>query len=189
MKPLLIQEQKQLTKTNSSLRHFTSLQSDFIGRFGREEIREMIADLKKGSELHYIARMYNAHDVFVDLLKITGPAEIKIVSYSITEFPLRILSQLQEKGIIKKLDLVLDFTVSRTPALKQFAEHFANRVKFTDVHSKIVLISNENWQITFISSANFTRNNRFENGIIYTSKLMHTQYSEWFENLFEDAVK
>jgi len=132
--------------------------------------------------------MYNAHDVFADLLALSGPSDIKIITYSITEFPLRILSQFKAKKIITNLDLILDFTVSRTPALKQFAEHIANRVKFTDTHSKIVLISNENWKITFISSANFTRNNRYENGVIYTSDLIHKEYSQFFEKVFENAV-
>lgn len=189
MKPLLIQRKKSNSPTNASLSHFTSEQAEFLGRFGREETREMIAGLKNNRQLHYIARMYNAHDVFADLLNLSGPAEIKIVSYSITEFPLRILSQLQAKQIITKLNMVLDFTVSRTPSLKQFAEHMSNSVRFTDVHSKIVLISNKNWKITFISSANFTRNNRFENGIIYTGSKMHKQYLQWFEKLFENASK
>lgn len=188
MKPLLKLTKEPPSKANDSLQYFTSVQSNFLKMFGREEIREMLSQLKPDTQLHYLARMYNAHDIFADLIRLSGPARIKIISYSITEFPLRILSQFLEKKIITNLDLLLDFTVSRTPALKQFAQHFANRVKFTDIHSKIVLIENENWQITLISSANFTRNNRFENGIISATEELHRQYSSWFEKLFENAT-
>ncbi len=187
MKPLLIQEQKPKTPANSILHHFTTDQAGFLSAFGREKIREMIVGLKHNHQVHYIAHMYNAHDVFSDLIKLSGPSKVKIISYSITEFPLRILSQFLNKKIITHLDFILDFTVSRTPALKQFAKHFANRIRFTDIHSKIVLIENKNWKITLLSSANFTRNNRFENGIIFTSEELHRQYTSWFEKLFENA--
>jgi len=187
MKPLLKEIKKTRPKANNSLQYFTSEQSAFLSSFGREEIREMLSRLKPDLQLHYLARMYNAHDIFADLVRLSGPASVKIISYSITEFPLRIRSQFLEKKIITQLDFLLDFTVSRTPALKQFAQNFANRVKFTDIHSKIVLIENENWHITLISSANFTRNNRFENGIISASEELHRQYCTWFEKLFENA--
>lgn len=188
MKPLIKAKPKQNDKVKTSLNHFTHEQLQFLSQFGRKEVKEMLKELNNKNQLHYIARMYNAHDVFTDLLAIAGPSDVKIISYSITEFPLRILSQLQNKGLIKTLDFILDFTVSRTPALKQFAQHFANRIRFTDIHSKIILIKGKSIKITFISSANFTRNNRFENGIIDTSEELHTQYNKWFEKIFNDAA-
>jgi len=187
MKPLLIRKKKNSSASVASLNHFTSEQAEFLATFGREEIREMIAGLKPNQALHYIARMYNMHDVFADLIKLSGPARVKIISYSITEFPLRILSQLQAKKVITELDMILDFTVARTPPLKQFAQHTANRIKFIDTHAKLLLIENDKWKITHIGSANFTRNNRFEQGLIITHKNQFEEYSSWFEQLFNDA--
>lgn len=188
MKSLLIKKKNSNPATVASLNHFTSEQAAYLSSFGREQTREMIAGLKPNQALHYIARMYNMHDVFADLIKLSGPASVKIISYSITEFPLRILSQFQAKKIITKLDMILDFTVSRTPPLKQFAKHFANRVRFTDNHSKILLIKNDNWNITHIGSANFTRNNRYEQGTILTYRSQYDEYSSWFETMFENAT-
>ena len=183
----LIKKAPKKQEHNNPLDHFTAEQSGFLSGFGRKEVREAIAGLKHVQTLHYMGRMYNMHDVFADLLKLSGPAKVKIISYSITEFPLRILSQFLEKKIITELDLLLDFTVSRTPSLKQFAMQFANRIKFTDIHSKVLLIENERWTITLLSSANFTRNNRYENGVIFTDKKTYQQYVTWFENIFENA--
>ncbi|MFK5893737.1 MAG: phospholipase D-like domain-containing protein [Pseudomonadota bacterium] len=189
MMPLLLRTKEKSSASAASLNHFTSEQAEFLATFGREEIREMIAGLKHNQALHYIARMYNMHDVFADLIKLSGPASVKIISYSITEFPLRILSQLQAKKVITELDMILDFTVARTPPLKQFATHTANRIRFTDNHAKILLIKNKDWNITHIGSANFTRNNRFEQGTILTHSNQYDKYANWFEKLFEDASK
>jgi hypothetical protein len=187
MKPLLKQKAKTNASSSASLNHFTTDQAAFIASFGREHIREMITGLKPNSSLHYIARMYNMHDVFTDLVKLSGPCQVKIISYSITEFPLRILSQLQAKDIIQELDMILDYTVARTPPLKQFAKHFANRIRFIENHSKILLIKNNNWSITHLGSANFTRNNRYETGLIHTCPKIYNEYSLWFEKIFENA--
>lgn len=188
MKPLLKASKKEEVSA-ASLNHFTTEQASFLSSFGREEIREMIAGVKPNQVLHYIARMYNMHDVFADLIKLSGPAEIKIMTYSVTEFPLRILSQFLDKKIITKLDFLLDFTVSRTPELKQFASHFANRIRFIDTHAKLLLIKNEQLTIVHVGSANFTRNNRFEMGTIITYENQYNQFDAWFEKLFEDASK
>ncbi len=189
MKPLSLKPRKPQNPGNSTLRHFTKGQGEFLALFGREEIRKMIAGLQHDQQIHFMARMYNMHDVFADLLKLSGPSQVHVISYSITEFPLRILSQFLEQKIITGLDFLLDFTVSRTPELKQFARHFANRVRFTDIHSKILLIRNDSWKIALLSSANFTRNNRFENGVIFSSADVYDQYLDFFEKIFENATE
>lgn len=186
MKPLL-RANKEDSVSFASLDHFTTEQGAFLNMFGREEIREIVATLKPDQTLQYIARMYNMHDVFADLIRLSGPAEIKIMTYSVTEFPLRILSQFLDKQIITKLDFLLDFTVSRTPELKQFAGYFANRIRFIDTHAKLLLIKNERWHIVHVGSANFTRNNRFEMGTIITHEKQYNQFDTWFEKLFNNA--
>ncbi len=186
---ILLKRNKEEQVLLESLEHFTFDETQFLDMYGKEQVREMISKLKPDTTMHYIARMYNMHDVFADLIKLSGPANVKILTYSITEFPLRILSQFHEKGIIKHLDIILDFTISRTPDLKQFAGQTANRIRYIENHAKLLLIENENWKIIHTGSANFTKNNRFELGTIITIDKLFDQYSLWFENLFNNAVE
>ena len=167
---------------------FDSIQVIYLNAFGKSELTLKIADLQsQSSTLHFITKGYNLHDLFVEVMKLSGPAVVKIVSYSMTDFPMRIISTFLEKKIITDLRLVLDFTVKRTPALAQFVSIFAVNLRYTDVHSKIILIQNDRWDIVIISSANFTRNNRYENGIIFTGKQFTDTYSQWFQLIYDAA--
>ena len=167
---------------------FNSDQVLYLNAFGKSELTLKIADLQpQSSSLHYITKGYNLHDLFVEVIKRTGPVTVNIVSYSMTDFPMRIISTFLEKKIITDLRLVLDFTVKRTPALAQFVSTFAVNLRYTDVHSKIIVIKNDRWDIVIITSANFTRNNRFENGVIFTGKQFTEVYSTWFDTIYSDA--
>ncbi len=167
---------------------FHSDQVLYLNAFGKSELTLKIADLHpQSSTLHFITKGYNLHDLFVEVMKQCGPAMVKIVSYSMTDFPMRIISTFLEKKIITDLQLVLDFTVKRTPALSQFVSTFAVNLRYTEVHSKIILIQNDTWDIVIISSANFTRNNRFENGVIFTGKQFTDAYSTWFDTIYSYA--
>lgn len=184
---LLFNPKPKASKQEFSLDHFTTGQNELISRFGREEIKGMLTGIKPNQQLHFIARMINLHDLLAELIKLTGPAHMKLITYSVTEFPLRILAQLREKQIITGLDMVIDFTVSRTPPLKQFSEELADRIRFMDVHSKIMLLSNGEWKLTVLTSANMTRNNRWENGIIFAAADIFSLYDNWFEKLISQA--
>ena len=183
---LLFNLKKKANQQDISLDYFTANQQELLSRFGREEIKGMLTGIKPNQQLHFIARMINLHDLLAELIKLTGPAHMKLITYSVTEFPLRILAQLREKQIITGLDMVIDFTVSRTPPLKQFSEELADRIKFIDVHSKIMLLSNEQWKLTVLTSANMTRNNRWENGVIFAAADIFSLYDNWFEKLISE---
>jgi hypothetical protein len=172
-------------KDDSLLHYFTVDQSAYLAAFDKKKAGKLIDRLQQGQTLHLFEKNYNLHDVFVDLIKKTGPAFIKIISYSMTDFPMRIISQMCENKSIINLDMVLDYTVSRTPALDQFARQFCPALRYADVHSKILLLKNDNWHIALISSANFTRNNRFENYIVFTDDKTFEIYSEIFKTIYE----
>ncbi len=186
MKPLLLSKSK--ISDNRVMEHFTSEQADYLFAFSQEEVKRLIDVLdNKPAIIHYLARGYNLHNVFVDLLKKTGPAKVHIVSYSITELPMRILSQLLKKEVITELNIVLDFTVKRTPALDQFVKQFSTTLKYTDTHAKISIIENDNFNLVLSGSANLTKNNRYENGFIFSGKVYTQAYTQWFKKIFDEA--
>lgn len=173
---------------NRLLEFFNKEQAAYLFAFGKTDLTEKIESLNPQSfPLHFMTKGYNLHELFVASISRTGPADVKIISYSMTDFPMRILSSLLSKGVITDLQLILDLTVKRTPALDQFVTTFASSVRYTDVHSKIIILTNDIWNVLIISSANMTRNNRIENGIVFLGKAYTDNYSNWFKKIYDDS--
>jgi hypothetical protein len=186
LKPFLQSENKPEDKR--LLKFFRQEQAEYLSVFGKTDLAMKIEELEPQSlALHFMTKGYNLHELFVAVISRTGSAGVKLISYSMTDFPMRILSSMLTKGIITDLQLILDFTVKRTPALDQFVTTFSPSVRYTDVHSKIIILTNDIWNVVIISSANMTRNNRIENGIVFLGKAYTDNYSNWFKHCYDDA--
>lgn len=173
---------------NRSIETFPGSRERFLSAFGRPEIQAKIKGLEAGQTLHYFVKGYNLYDIFAELMKISGPADVYIATYSITEFPLRILSQFKSQGMIKGLQCLFDLTVKRTPQLKQFAEQICDRYRYLNIHSKIAVIQNESWSITLKSSANWTSNHRHEDGTVFTDPDVANNYITLLKDQLDATV-
>jgi len=179
---------KNLNESSDLLLHFYSKeQAEYLAAFDKKESGKLIAKLANGSALHMIGVNFNMHEALVDVLKMTGPAAVDILTYSMTDYPMRIISSLAENKTITDLRLILDFTVSRTPALDQFVKSFCPDIKYTSSHAKILLVKNDAWSITLLGSANFTRNNRFENYIVFSDIDTFNSYLKIYNTIYEHS--
>ncbi len=169
------------------LRFYSKEQSKYLAAFDKKESGKLIEQLANGSALHMIGINYNMHEALVSLLRLTGPATVDILTYSMTDYPMRIISTLAENKTITGLRLILDFTVSRTPALDQFVKSFCPGIKYTSSHAKILLVKNESWNIVLLGSANFTRNNRFENYIVFSDRNTFEDYLKIYNTIYEQS--
>lgn len=128
---------------------------------------------------------FSMHELLEFLLMKTGPANVRITSFSITEVAIRSFLNLMETGIILKLECLFDISVKRHKlGLLYFVNNVASSIALTKCHAKLILIENDKWRISVIGSANFQVNDKIEAGVISTSpgflEFYRNRFTSWF---------
>lgn len=110
---------------------------------------------------------WSMHDLLIHLLKQTGPADILVTTWSISEQAIRDILLKHKEGLIKSIQFILDprIKVRNPKPLQLLAANFP--YKMIACHAKVTIIENEQWKISVVSSANMTNNPRFERGVIF----------------------
>lgn len=127
------------------------------------------------------------HDMLVALLSITGPAEVMISSYAMSENPTRIISKLKDSGMITKLSMLLDNRVDvRSAGSYQLCQAICDKIKLIKTHAKVTVITNKEWQLAVIGSANYTDNTRYESGVIVINEAAVQMQLLWMNKAFEN---
>lgn len=103
------------------------------------------------------------HSVLEKILECTGPAELALASYSVSEPALRVLHRLKSDGQITKLSFLFDRSVRNHKLdLLAFAAQFADEIFLDSSHIKLALINNDQHNVVVITTANITNNERWE---------------------------
>jgi hypothetical protein len=132
---------------------------------------------------------YSMHELLEFLLQKTGPATVRVMSFSITEVAIRTFLNLMENGNIKKLECIFDLTVKRHRlGLLYFMNNVVSAISLTKNHAKLILIQNKNWKITVVGSANFNVNDKIEAGVISTQPDFFNFYNERFNLWFNQGI-
>jgi len=124
------------------------------------------------------------HDLLLFFLQITGKADVFITSWAISEIAMRQLFSFKKNGLIISLNLILDY---RNKVRKEkelaFVKQFCDNISLKKIHAKVTVIQNENFSISIIGSANYTRNPRIESGVILISKKVADFNIKWIHEL------
>lgn len=126
-------------------------------------------------------------DVLRHILSETGPANVRISSFSISEEFLRRLFFIRKEGLIRRLEIVLDFKAThKTLKLWPFIAQTVDGCYLADNHSKIILVGNDRMKAAVVTSQNLTRGNRHESGIVTMEPAvvdaLDAQFSELISN-------
>lgn len=145
-----------------------SSQSRFISETINNELSASIGNLKMGEEIHFdTVNKWSLHDIIIYCLQATGPANLYLSTWSIKEYPARLLTRLKSEGNIKEMHALLDYRIKvNSPEAFQLIEKNADSFNLIRCHAKITVIQNKNWGVTIVGSANLTTNTRAECGII-----------------------
>lgn len=134
-----------------------------------ELITSVLKPLADHPNQAYLSNMLQVADVLQWILDQTGPASVQMTSFSISEEFLRRIFFIEKAGLIKSLDIVLDFkATNKTLILWPFIAQTVENCYLASNHSKILLVSNDRWTVSVVMSQNLTRGNRFESGFIST---------------------
>jgi len=129
---------------------------------------------------------WSLHQLLEYVLHKTGPAKIWMTTWTITEEPMRVLLHLLRSGNITELHAVFDYRIEkRKPEAFQLASNILTRIKLTKCHAKVLVIQNEDWNVTVLGSANFSNNPRVEAGTIFTDRGSAEFNKGWINDLIE----
>lgn len=144
---------------------------DFIYFSGRD-LRKDIGDIMQNQVKPFFSEgLWSMHDLMLYLVEITGPAEVWLSTFSISEAAVRAIHLALEDGYITNIHCLFDHTVSKHKlGLLYFTSNIATEVILTANHSKIMLIKNDRWKVSVVGSANMTPNPRKEAGVIFTTE-------------------
>lgn len=131
----------------------------------------------------YMDNRLQLFNVLEWILDTTGPAKVYVSTFSTSEEFLRRMFKLKQRKKILHSTLLADLKAARkTVNLSTFMASVFDEVFLTENHSKVLLVQNDRWSVSVVTSQNQTRGNRTESAMITTdSVLFHTLQSQFAE--------
>ncbi len=154
-----------------------------IGK-ANEKLHQVFGKVIDGQSVHYASLGdWSTHDLLFFLLEQTGPARVYFTTWAISEYAIRQLYQFIEHGLILELKGIFDYRNGiRKPAELQFLKKITTDIKAAKCHAKVTVIENDNWGISVVGSANYTRNPRIEAGVLCCDKAVAVFHRDWILN-------
>lgn len=150
-------------------------------------VRRFLRPLDEAPVQAYVTDLLQTTDIIEWVIGQIGESDILQTTFSISEEYLRRLFAIRENGLIRSLDLILDFkATNKTVDLWIFLERVADRAYLADNHSKVILFrSTSGRSVAVITSQNLTRGNRNESAVVIESAdIYDTVY-----NQIQDIIK
>lgn len=118
----------------------------------------------------------------------TGKADCTIATWTAAKAEMDLVLDWLTKDRLSSSRWMVDRSfLNRQPALcaglrKKFGD---DSIRVTRCHAKFVLLGNEDWQVTLLTSMNLNRNARIENYLISDCPVLFREYSALVERIFE----
>ena len=173
---------KPMIKTESGSVSVSGPTSCRIGK-ANAKLQEVFGTIGQDQILPFVSLGdWSTHDLLFFLLEQTGPARVYFTTWAISEYAIRQLYNLIEQGMILELKGIFDYRNGiLKPAELQFLEKISTEIKPAKCHAKVTVLENDNWGISIVGSANYTRNPRIEAGVLFTLKDVAAFERNWIE--------
>lgn len=125
------------------------------------------------------------------ILEQTGPADVYVSTFSTSDAFLRGFYNLKKKDLVLKSVLLADLKASKKTyrLYKEMQQNF-DAVYLSQNHSKVVLVQNDRWTVTVISSQNQTYGDRAECTLVTTNQeIFYQQYSGFSELVDNNSIQ
>ena len=134
----------------------------------RKVLQEHIAALQPGDTyVYFTGGKWSNHHLLQHLLEQSGPADVLLTTWTITEAPVRVMQELLANGTIRSLTMLTDDRIrSRCAQAWQLMQTLPATVHLSKCHAKVTVVLNETHGFLVVSSQNFTNNPRIEAGTV-----------------------
>ena len=125
------------------------------------------------------------------ILEQTGPADVYVSTFSTSDAFLRGFYNLKKKDLVLKSVLLADLKASKKTykLYKEMQQNF-DAVYLGQNHSKVVLVQNDRWTVTVISSQNQTYGDRAECTLVTTDQeIFYQQYCGFRELVDNNSIQ
>lgn len=155
------------------------------------DISDIITHVINGKDVHFVTNgKWSLHDLVSEIVKLYAPLKLTFCTFSITEFPGRLLAQWIAEGTIEEMNVLLDVRAKANyPNVLQLIQNIASSFKLVPVHAKSTVLVHNDISITIIGSANWTQNPRYEIGYITSNKEYAFFQESWIKNVIADGKK
>lgn len=151
-----------------------------------QDVTELNADFSQDQTITILTRgTWGTVHLIEHLLKLTGPAECWLTSWSVKEQAVRILMDLIDKKQLTQVHCLFDERIRvQCPQAHQLIRSQFVDVRLTKIHAKLVVLMNRDWGIAISSSANLTRNPRIEAYVVFT----HRSVAQFFQETIQKEI-
>lgn len=137
----------------------------------------------------YLDNGIQLYDIIEWILKYSGPANVVVLTFSLSEEFIRKVYQLKQSGQIKDITVILDFkAIQKTEKLIRLAGNVFDRLIYAKTHAKIVLVNGDPIRVCVSGSQNATRGNREESGIITTNLVTYEKFKSQIERIQQNGI-
>lgn len=152
-------------------------------------LSEVIGEIRPGEAIHIPSlSSWSMHELIEYILQQTGPAEVWLTSWSIKQKAVQLILELLQQGHITALSCVFDGRVkTMCPDAWRLADYNMSRVFLTKIHAKVVVIQNDTWGVSIVSTANLTRNPRIECYVITADMGLSDYHKAWINDVINEA--
>lgn len=165
---ILSEEEKKAAKSGA-----VSIQSIIDNAIGKRKqtLDFVFGSIKENTTVHFsTGAEWSMIELLMYLLEQSGPADVIMSTFEISEYPARLIQQLIECGSITSFKCLLDYrSKERKEGVFHLVKNIAVQIKSIPCHAKVTVIRNDSWNIVVVGSANYTRNIRIEAGVIDTN--------------------
>ena len=138
----------------------------------------------------YLDNGIQLYDIIEWILKYSGPANVVVLTFSLSEEFIRKVYQLKQSGQIKDITVILDFkAIQKTEKLIRLAGNVFDRLIYAKTHAKIVLVNGDPIRVCVSGSQNATRGNREESGIITTNLVTYEKFKSQIERIQQNGIQ
>lgn len=153
------------------------------------QIQQVLKPLRQNSSQVYLGQGLHTLGLLGWILERTGAAHVAVTTFSTSDAFLCGMVNLRKRGLVKSAILVADVKASsKTLRLSRLMTEAFDVVKLTLNHSKIVLVANDEWLVTVITSQNQTYGDRAECTFLTTERDVYLDVHNMLNDLLDDTT-
>ena len=154
-----------------------------------KQIRQALKPLQQNSSQVFLGQGLHTLGLLGWILEQTGLAQVAVTTFSTSDAFLCGVLNLRNRGLIQHSTLVADVKASaKTLKLSRLMTEAFDEVKLTLNHSKIMLVANDEWLVTVITSQNQTYGDRAECTFLTTDRDVYLNVDNMVFVLLDDTT-
>lgn len=133
--------------------------------------------------------LYSLISIIHAILKKTGKADVVISTWSAGVYDIYAMDELKRSGLINDMFIIIDrsYKTRQSQYAHKLEDIFGiQNIRTTNTHAKFVLIKNDQYNITILSSMNLNENKRCETFQIEIEKAIFDLYNNFCSDLIEN---